>query len=89
MVLLLLFLAHAYFSNRSSPLKLIPQTFLAMTMGFVLLYITSLMQFRHVAEFIDWHKVAEVADPTRGFEVVAPADAPPRGNAGGMPDDHA
>jgi hypothetical protein len=78
-VLLLLFLAHTYFSNLSSPLKLIPQTGLAMAMGYVLLFIVSLRQFKYLADFIDWNKVAEVADPTRGFEVVPPPDAPPRG----------
>lgn len=88
-VLLLLFLAHTYFSSLSSPLKLIPQTFFAMTMGFVILYITSLRQFKYVAEFIDWNKVAWAADPKRGFDVVPSADAPPRGDAGDMPEDHA
>src|SRR5687767_13857950 len=88
-VLLLLFLAHTYFSRLSSPLKLMPQTGLAMAMGYVLLHIVSLSQFKYLADFINWDKVAEVADPRRGFEVVPPADAPPRGNAAATPDDHA
>ena len=59
--LVLLFLAHSYFSNLSSPLKLIPQTAAAIAMGYVLLLISSLRQFRYVAEFIDWGKVTTSA----------------------------
>lgn len=59
--LVLLFLAHSYFSNLSSPLKLIPQTAAAIAMGYVLLLISSLRQFRYVAEFIDWGKVTTCA----------------------------
>lgn len=63
-VLVLLFAAHSYFSNLSSPLKLIPQTFAAVAMGYVLLSIISLRQFKYVAEFIDWAKVTRTAEPT-------------------------
>jgi hypothetical protein len=87
-MLLFLFLAHAYFSNLSSPLKLIPQTFSAIAMGYVLLCVLSSRQFKYVAEFIDWDKVTEAAEPRRGFEVVSPAVPPGPGGAGGMPSDH-
>ena len=73
--LLLLFLAHSYFSNLSSPLKLIPQTIAAIAMGYLMLYITSLRQFKHVAEFIDWAKVNEMAEP----------GAAPNGGSGTQP----
>jgi hypothetical protein len=61
--LVFLFVAHSYFSNLSTPLKLIPQTFTAVAMGYVILLIISLRQFKHVAEFIDWRKVVEIAEP--------------------------
>jgi hypothetical protein len=70
--LVLLFVAHSYFSNLSTPLKLIPQTLTAITMGYVVLLILSLRQFKYVAEFIDWQKVTEFA---------APGDAPNGGPA--------
>jgi hypothetical protein len=59
--LLALFLIHAYFSNLASPLKLIPQTFCAIGMGYALLYLLSLRRFEYVAEFIDWAKVKQSA----------------------------
>ena len=59
--LLLFFAAHTYFSNLSSPLKLIPQMFSAMAIGYVILSIFSLRAFKYVAEFIDWDKVAQTA----------------------------
>lgn len=62
--LLLLVLAHRYFSNLSLPLKLFPQTFAAISIGYVILYIISLRQFKYVAEFIDWAKVMEIAEPS-------------------------
>ena len=60
--LLALFAAHSYFTNLTTPLKLIPQTMTAMGMGYVLLCIQSLRRFGYVAEFIDWEKVRESAD---------------------------
>lgn len=60
--LLALFAAHSYFTNLTTPLKLIPQTMTAMGMGYVLLYIQSLRRFGYVADFIDWEKVRESAD---------------------------
>ena len=65
-VLLLLFLAHGFFSNLSSPLKLIPQTLTAIGMGYVILHTIAIRQFRYVAEFIDWTKVKESAEPSNG-----------------------
>ncbi len=68
--LVLLFLAHSYFSNLSSPLKLIPQTAAAIAMGYVLLLISSLRQFKYVAEFIDWGKVtASARCPACGYDL--------------------
>lgn len=64
--LLVLFLAHGYFSNLASPLKLIPQTMTAIGMGYVILYILSLRRFNHLADFIDWAKVTESAEPSAG-----------------------
>jgi hypothetical protein len=61
--LVVLFVGHSYFSNLVSPLKLIPQTFTAIAMGYVLLLIISLRQFKYVAEFIDWSKVTALAEP--------------------------
>jgi hypothetical protein len=60
--LLALFAAHSYFTNLTTPLKLIPQTMTAMGMGYVLLCIQSLRRFGYVAEFMDWEKVRESAD---------------------------
>jgi hypothetical protein len=57
----LLFLAHSFFTHLSSPLKLIPQTAAAISMGFFLVHIVSLRRFNEVAEFIDWARVAEAA----------------------------
>lgn len=62
-VILLLLLAHGIFSNFSSPLKLIPQTFAAIAMGWSLLCIFSLRQFPQIAEFIDWPKVIKATEP--------------------------
>ena len=67
--LLSLFLAHSYFSNMETPLKLIPQTMTAIGMGYVMLYMHSLRRFPYVAEFIDWAKVKESAE-------VAPSNGP-------------
>jgi len=63
--LVVLFLADVCFANLSSPLKLIPQTFAAVAMGYVLLYIRSLRQFKFVAEFINWPKVTDAAESGR------------------------
>jgi hypothetical protein len=63
-VLALLFVAHSYFTNLSSPLKLIPQTAAAIGMGYFMLSITSLQQFKYVAQFIDWDKVRRVQNHT-------------------------
>jgi predicted neutral ceramidase superfamily lipid hydrolase len=60
--LVFLFLAHTYFAKLSTPLKLIPQTITAVSMGYVVLLIMSLRQFKYVAEFIDWRKVTEIAE---------------------------
>jgi hypothetical protein len=70
--LLLLLLGHGYFSNLSSPLKLIPQTMTAIAMGYMILYIISLRQFKFVADFIDWTKVTETAEPSAGGNAAAP-----------------
>jgi hypothetical protein len=56
-ILLVLFVAHSFFSNLSSPLKLVPQTLAAIAMGYIVLLILSLRHFKHVVEFIDWGKV--------------------------------
>jgi hypothetical protein len=63
--LVLLFVAHSYFSSLSTPLKLIPQTMTAVSMGYVVLLIISLRQFKYVSEFIDWEKVTEIAEQQR------------------------
>lgn len=68
-VLMLLFVAHSYFSNLSSPLRLIPQTAAAVGMGYFLLFILSLRQFKAVSEFIDWAKVMEIAEPNASPDV--------------------
>ncbi|MBA4149449.1 MAG: hypothetical protein H0X66_15155 [Verrucomicrobia bacterium] len=73
-----MFLAHSYFSNLSSPLKLIPQTVAAVSMGYVILYIISLRQFKYIAEFIDWDKVSKIAEPstpTTGDPVTQPGNS--------------
>lgn len=62
-VLTLVFLAHTYFSNLSTPLKLIPQTLAAITMGYIVILIISVRQFTHISEFIDWTKVNTAAEP--------------------------
>ena len=68
--LVLLFIAHSYFSNLSSPLKLIPQTFAAVAMGYAILSIASLRQFKYVSEFIDWDKVtANGCCPVCGYDL--------------------
>jgi hypothetical protein len=68
--LVLLFIAHGYFSNLSSALKLIPQTFVAVAMGYVILSIVSLRQFKYVSEFIDWGKVtANGCCPACGYNL--------------------
>src|SRR5688572_27712456 len=79
--LVLLFFANSYFSNLSSPLKLIPQTFSAIAMGYIILVIISLRQFKYVAEFIDWRKVTEIAESSA--EPSGSTDNP--GTAGGPP----
>jgi|GEM_PF-6443833 len=63
-VLLVLFFTHSYFSNLTSPLKLIPQTISAMGMGFVMVHILSLRRFGSIAVFIDWPKVKNSAQQT-------------------------
>ena len=60
--LLALFFAHSYFSDLMSPLKLIPQTMMAIGMGYVMMCIQSLRQFAYVSDFIDWSKVKESAE---------------------------
>ena len=57
-----LFAGTSYFANLTSPLKVIPQTMTAIGMGYVMLCVSSLRQFKHVAEFIDWAKVTEVTE---------------------------
>ena len=84
-VLLLIFLAHSYFSNLSSPLRLIPQTFAAVAMGYIILCIISLRQFKYVAEFIDWAKVSRIAEPSappNGGPTTQPGHS---GSTGGPP----
>lgn len=66
LVLLLLFFAHGFFAELASPLKLIPQTFTAIGMGYIILQIIALRQFAYVAEFMDWAKVTEAAEPAKG-----------------------
>ena len=61
-VLLVLFATHTYFSNMTSPLKLIPQTMSAIGTGYVILLVLSLRRFGYVAEFIDWSKVKKSAE---------------------------
>jgi hypothetical protein len=70
--LLGLFLAHGYFSNLASPMKLIPQTITAIGMGHVISYILSLRRFGHVADFIDWTKITGSAGPSAGGVATAP-----------------
>jgi len=65
-VLVGLFLAHTYFSNMATPLKLIPQTMSAIGMGYVILLILSLRRFGYVAEFIDWPMVKKSAEQVSG-----------------------
>ena len=72
LVLFLLFVVHCFFSNLSSPLKLIPQTFTAIAMGYMILSIISLRQFTHVAEFIDWTKVIASAEASGGGNAAPP-----------------
>lgn len=60
--LLVLFLCHAYFSNLTSPLKLIPQTMAAISMGYVVLCILSLRRFIYLTDFIDWAMVTKSAE---------------------------
>lgn len=68
--LVLLFIAHSYFTNLSSPLKLIPQMFAAIAMGYVVLLIVLLRQFKYVSEFIDWGKVtANGCCPACGYNL--------------------
>ena len=68
---LLFFAAYCYFCNLSSPLKLIPQTFTGLAMGYLMLSITALRQFKYVTEFIDWARVSAVVEPS------GPADGSP------------
>ena len=83
--LVLLFLAHGFFSNLSSPLKLIPQTAAAIGMGYVLLYVISLRRFKFVAEFIDWTRVSAVAEPHAAPNASAAASIDDRTEPGGSP----
>lgn len=61
-VFVILFFTHSFFSSMTNPLKLIPQTFSAIGMGYVILLILSLRRFGYVAEFIDWPSVKETAE---------------------------
>ena len=72
---LVLFAATGYFSNLTSPLKVIPQTMTAIGMGYVMLFISSLRQFKHVAEFIDWAKVTEVTETPKATDKTPDATA--------------
>jgi len=71
-VLLALVLGHSYFSDLTSPLKLIPQMITAILMGYAIICIILLRQFTYVAEFIDWEKVTESAGPCTGGNAVPP-----------------
>lgn len=61
-VLLLLIVVNGYFSNLSSPLKVIPTTFTSVVMGYVILLIVAVRRFPYVADFIDWAKVEAAAE---------------------------
>ncbi|GMU23821.1 MAG: hypothetical protein AMXMBFR13_38990 [Phycisphaerae bacterium] len=73
-LLLLLFIAHTYFSNLDSPLKLIPQTMAAISMGWVLMLVLSLRHFTYLAEFIDWTQVTQATESEEESE--RPKDQP-------------
>ena len=62
-ILVVLFAAHAFFTNMDTPLKLIPQMLAAIGMGYVLSYILSVRQFKYLATFIDWENVSRTAEP--------------------------
>lgn len=64
--LVLLFFAHDYFTELSSPLKLVPQMISAMFMGWMLICLLSVKNFPRLAGFIDWDKVTAAAgnDPS-------------------------
>ena len=53
--------------------------------GYILLCILSVKQFKHVADFINWDRVLEAAEPTQGFEALPPAHSYP--SPGEKPDD--
>jgi uncharacterized membrane protein len=59
--LILCFLMHNYFSDLTTPLKVLPETFLAMIMGYIITVIISLWNFRVVSEFINWEKVTSAS----------------------------
>lgn len=64
-LLALTFLAHTYFVNLATPLRLIPQTMSAIAMGYLLTALAAVRNFRIVAEFIDWEKVTAMEEPQR------------------------
>ncbi len=65
-ILVILFLGHSLVLNMTSPLKLIPQTASAIGMGYLLLMIISLRQFRWLVDFIDWSKVEACVESESG-----------------------
>ena len=62
LLLALCFIGHTLSHRWNSPLSLIPETFLAAFMGYLLLLIMSTRRFQLVGKYINWDAVQEDAE---------------------------
>ncbi|NRA37114.1 MAG: hypothetical protein HRU15_03155 [Planctomycetes bacterium] len=62
LILAIIFGLNTYVSNLATPLKLLPQTFLTVIMGFLICSIIATRYFKHCVDFIRWEDVEKCAE---------------------------